>query len=162
MGSLETAEMVETAVGHFVGGYNCAESALLALGGGQARVQGELQRLATAFGGGTARRGLLCGAVAGAAMAVGLHLGRSTPEDAEGKDRVYQAVEELMAAVEARFGSVQCRQLTGVDFREPGSHDAFCPVKEKVCIPLLRFVVETAARRLGSGESGVASASGPR
>lgn len=144
MGSLETAGMVEAAVGHFVGGYNCAESALLALGGGQARVQGELHRLATAFGGGTARRGMLCGAVAGAAMALGLHLGRSLPEDSEGKDRVYQAVEELMAAVEARFGSVQCRQLTGLDFHDPASHDAFCPVKEKVCIPLLRFVVERA------------------
>jgi C_GCAxxG_C_C family probable redox protein len=159
MTSREIEAMVETAVGHFVGGYNCAESALLALGGGQARVQGELQRLATAFGGGTARRGLLCGAVAGAAMALGLHLGRSLPDDSAGKDRVYQAVEELMAAVEARFGSVQCRQLTGVDFREPGSHDAFCPVKEKVCIPLLRFVVETAARQLGSQDRGAALAS---
>ncbi|HNX50832.1 MAG TPA: C-GCAxxG-C-C family protein [Thermoanaerobaculaceae bacterium] len=148
MTSGEAGAKVETAVGHFVGGYNCAESALLALGGEQARVQGELQRLATAFGGGTARRGMLCGAVAGAAMSLGLHLGRSLPGDSEGRDRVYHAAEELMAAVEARFGSVQCRQLTGLDFHDPGSHDAFPPVKERVCIPLLRYVVELTARRI--------------
>lgn len=144
----DTPELAGKAMEYFVGGYNCAESALLALGGDEARVQGELQRLATAFGGGTARRGMLCGAVAGAAMALGLHLGRSLPGDNEGRDRVYQAAEELMTAVERRFGSVQCRHLTGLDFHDPGSHDAFPPIKERVCIPLLRYVVELTARRI--------------
>ncbi|HPC82390.1 MAG TPA: C-GCAxxG-C-C family protein [Thermoanaerobaculaceae bacterium] len=135
---------MDVAVEHFEGGYNCAESALLALSGGQTRVQGELQRLATPFGGGVARRGMLCGALSGSLMAIGLHLGRSGPGDDEAKARAYAAGEAFLAAVEARFGSVLCRTLTGLDFHDPASHDAFPPVKQKVCIPLLRLAVEQA------------------
>lgn len=135
---------MDVAVEHFEGGYNCAESSLLALSGAQARVQGELQRLATPFGGGVARRGMLCGALTGSLMAIGLHLGRSVPGDDEAKERAYAAGEALLAAVEARFGGVQCRVLTGLDFHDPASHDAFPPVKQKVCIPVLRMAVELA------------------
>ena len=105
-------------------------------------MQGELQRLATPFGGGVARRGMLCGALSGALMALGLHLGRSVPGDDEAKARAYAAGEALLAAVEARFGSIQCRVLTGLDSRDPARPDAFPPVKQRVCIPLLRMVVE--------------------
>lgn len=140
---------MDVAVEHFEGGYNCAESALLALSDDRTRVQGELQRLATPFGGGVARRGMLCGALSGALMALGLHLGRSVPGDDEAKARAYAAGEALLAAVEARFGSIQCRVLTGLDFHDPSSHDAFPPVKQKVCIPLLRMAVEHARDLIG-------------
>lgn len=143
---------MDVAVEHFEGGYNCAESALLALCGGQTWVNGELQRLATPFGGGVARRGMLCGALAGAAMALGLHLGRSTPGDDEAKVRAYAAVEALLAAVEGRFGSTQCRELTGLDFRAPASHDAFPPVKQRVCIPVLRMAVQLARETIEAAQ----------
>lgn len=144
MSGSSTRSAMDVAVELFEGGYNCSESALLALSGAQARVQGELQRLATPFGGGVARRGMLCGALTGSLMAIGLHLGRSVPGDDEAKERAYAAGEALLAAVEARFGSTQCRTLTGLDFHDPAHHDAFPPVKQKVCIPVLRMAVELA------------------
>jgi C_GCAxxG_C_C family probable redox protein len=117
-------------------------TALLAATGRDPR---DAQRLATAFGAGLARRGGVCGALTGAAMALSTLLGRSDPEDDEGKERVYAAVIELSRRLEAAHGTVECRRLTGLDFNDPGSHETLkASVKANVCVPVLRLVVTTA------------------
>jgi C_GCAxxG_C_C family probable redox protein len=143
------APTVESAKDHavalFDAGYNCAESAVMALLAAAGRDAREAQRLATAFGGGLARRGGVCGAVSGAAMALSAMLGRSDPKDREGKERVYAAVTALVRGIEEAHGSVECRRLTGLDWSDPSSDEVFkATVKHQVCIPVLRLAVALA------------------
>lgn len=67
----------------FDNGFNCAESVLLATSHEKfaQSIGGIIPRIATGFGGGIARNGDVCGALTGGVMAIGLALGRVSPED---------------------------------------------------------------------------------
>ena len=145
----QAARAAEHAAELFGRGFNCAESAVIAVLTAASHDAVEAQRVATAFGGGLARRGGVCGALSGSAMALSTLLGRSDPDDGEGKDRVYAAVTELFARVQAAHGAVDCRQLTGLDLTDPASSGAFkARVHANVCVPVLRLAVTTAAELL--------------
>jgi C_GCAxxG_C_C family probable redox protein len=73
--------------------------------------------IALGFGGGLGRRGLVCGALNGGVMAIGLRHGRM--RETEDKDTVYALVLELCRRFEGRHGSALCRDLTGCDFTNP-------------------------------------------
>jgi len=139
----------EHAVEVFDQGFNCAESVLTALCTAAGRDVGDLRRLATPFGAGMARRGTVCGCLSGAAMAIGLLAGRSTPEDAEGKERAYGMVERLLGLFERTYGSTECRTLTGLDFHDPAAVERFSEeARGRVCVPAMRFAVENALSEL--------------
>ena len=72
-------------------------------------------RLATGLGAGLGRRQHLCGAVNGGAMALGAALGNDSGADLAAKERTYLAVQAYITAMEAEFGSIDCRTLLGVD-----------------------------------------------
>ncbi len=95
----------------FAQGFSCAESALAAA----CRVWGVrsnlVPRIATGFGSGISRRGLLCGALSGAIMALGARYGRSRPDAA--RDPCYRRAQLLMSGFEREFGSITCAELTG-------------------------------------------------
>jgi len=132
-------------------GFNCAEAVVQALLWDDENASTVGQRMATAFGGGTARRGGTCGALQGAAMALSYLAGRTRADDDEGKERAYALVGELFHRVAASRGSVECRTLTGLDFTEPESHDRFdAEVKDRVCVPLVCEVARLAAEALAS------------
>lgn len=76
-------------------------------------------RLGCAFGGGIARTGGLCGAVAGALMAIGLAHGRAKVEDVAAREKTYEAVRAFLAAFRAEHGSAICRDLLGHDISTP-------------------------------------------
>ncbi|MCU0611911.1 MAG: C-GCAxxG-C-C family protein [Candidatus Eisenbacteria bacterium] len=139
----------EHAIAAFDQGFNCAESVLTALCTAAGRDVGELRRLATPFGSGISRRGTVCGCLSGAAMAIGLLAGRSTPEDAEGKERAYGMVERLLGLFERTYGSTECRTLTGLDFHDPAAVGRFREdIRGRVCVPAIRFTVENALSEL--------------
>jgi C_GCAxxG_C_C family probable redox protein len=76
-------------------------------------IQSELiPGIASGFCSGMARTGGMCGAVTGGVMAIGLALGRSAP--GESLDRTYEATREFLQRFQARFGSLNCQELTGV------------------------------------------------
>lgn len=132
----------------FEAGFNCAESAVLALLPDSDRAQ-SLLRAATGFGGGIARHGLTCGAISGAALAVGSVLGRTDAQDEAGKERAYRVIDAVIRRFEERYGTVQCHRLTGFDFLGPHDEQEFLTkVKPLVCVPLLRFAVEVAVEEL--------------
>ena len=141
-------EMV--AVEAFSSGFNCAESVVQALAPRRGSGSDRPRRLATGFGGGVARRGLLCGALSGAVMAVSALAGRSTAEDEAGRDRVYLLVDGVLSRFERRFGSLECRRVTGLDFRLAEDRATFDRrVKDTVCAPLVAFVVRSVLDELG-------------
>jgi C_GCAxxG_C_C family probable redox protein len=55
----------------------------------------------------------MCGAVSGGIMALGLCHGRKRPD--ESRDKCYTSVQKLLRMFEDRFGSTNCRELTGFD-----------------------------------------------
>jgi C_GCAxxG_C_C family probable redox protein len=92
-----------------------------------------IPRLATGFCSGVARSGGMCGAVSGGILAIGLALGRSSPE--QPVDPCYAAVREFMQQFSTRFGSLSCLELTGVHLGTPEGQAAFLEQgKIKDCI----------------------------
>lgn len=111
------------ALENFDSGYNCAESVLLAVSNEPGCRSYEcFPRIATGFGGGIARNGSLCGALAGGIMAIGLALGRDDNQDS--RDPCYPAVDRLFNGFVVKFGSSQCRDLIGVDLKTPEGQKA--------------------------------------
>ncbi len=107
----------------FNSGFWCAESVLLAMAQAQGIQSDLLPRIATGFCSGMARTGGQCGAVSGAMLALGLANGRRLPTDSV--DANYAAIQELMRRFEERFGSLNCRELLGVDFRTSEGQQTF-------------------------------------
>lgn len=101
----------------FGSGMNCAESVLTAAME-RAGVAGTwFPRVASGFGSGVARRGVLCGAVSGAVMALGVSMGRNGPGEDIGP--LYTAASELFDAFLEEFGSTVCADLVGIDLSDP-------------------------------------------
>ncbi|MBP1648113.1 MAG: GCAxxG family protein [Bacteroidetes bacterium] len=118
----------ERAVRYFNSGYNCAEAVLKAVADEVGTGIEDPQRFATAFGGGIAKQGHTCGCLSGAAMAIGLLAGRTAPDDAAGKERVYAAVTRLFEKFKMRAGAVDCRDITGLTFDQATHHTVCCPL----------------------------------
>ncbi len=77
-------------------------------------IQSELiPKIATGFCGGMARTSGICGAVSGAVMAISIFYGRGLPN--EPIDNCYVPVRILIGTFENKFGSSNCRELTGCD-----------------------------------------------
>jgi C_GCAxxG_C_C family probable redox protein len=85
-----------------------------------------LPKIATGFCSGMARTGGLCGALSGAIMALNLLTGRSEP--GAPVDQNYALVGELIDQFEGKFGSNNCKILTGVDL---GTEDGRAEFREK-------------------------------
>ena len=95
---------------------NCAESVLRGVCFAQnIELSDQAKRMATPFGGGIGRSEDACGALIGAVLAIGVSLGRTTPEE----DRLasYEAAGKLHKAFQARFGSTCCKVLNKSDFK---------------------------------------------
>ncbi len=100
--------------------------------------------MGAAFGGGMARRGELCGAVAGALMVIGLAYGRTEADDDVAKELTYDLSNEFIAEFAVRHDSIVCRDLLGVDISTPeGLAEAKARnVDSEICANLVRDTVE--------------------
>jgi len=117
----------------------------------------DLWQLAIGLGAGVSRRGLVCGAVTGGALACGMAAGLkrgSTRDDLPGlREACYSKAQEMMRRFEARFGTLSCREMTGCDFLTPEGHTAFREnqILDRICRPAVRLVVETVADLIDRG-----------
>jgi len=94
---------------------NCAESTSTAVADHFSVGRCGFPRAATAFGGGIARGGGMCGTVTGTLMGLGLLFGRDEGGDHCRLDRVYAMVRDLNDGFARRFGSTLCHDLLGCD-----------------------------------------------
>jgi C_GCAxxG_C_C family probable redox protein len=94
--------------------------------------------------------GDLCGSLAGALIAYGIACGRLSPDDSEGKEEAYAGARRIYEDFRKRFGSVKCRDLTGVDFDDPASVEKYKAedMHNKICKPTVRGAVELLAVEL--------------
>jgi C_GCAxxG_C_C family probable redox protein len=108
----------ERAVKHFLGGYNCAQSVLLAMSEHWNCKSGLIPRIATGFGGGIGLCGSVCGALTGGVMAIGIKYGTNEPSH-EKRERAYELCRNLFRAFEKRHGTTMCRELVKYDLSNP-------------------------------------------
>lgn len=74
-------------------------------------------KLASAFGQGVSHRGSICGAISGAAMALGFKYGTDGTEDPEAfykkRRKLESALRILIEKFEKKFGAINCQDLLG-------------------------------------------------
>jgi C_GCAxxG_C_C family probable redox protein len=128
--------------------FGCAETAFVALKKAYGLPDADDSSAAMALNGGVAYSGGVCGAISGSALVAGLLAARRVGDHRVAKREARKAVADLMAAFEAEFGSVDCRELIGRDIRTPKAHAAFIEsgVWRTVCMRQIEFAVERLAR----------------
>jgi C_GCAxxG_C_C family probable redox protein len=129
-------------------GYHCAEAILLGLKEELALDSSLIPRIASPFGGGLGRSGGLCGVVSGSLMALGILKGRDTAE--ERVEPVLEETRSFLAGFRERFGTVECRELTGYDLSSSIQRKLFVikGVREKTCAGLLEWAVAELEKHL--------------
>ena len=105
---------VQRAVDNFMQGYGCCQSVVAAFADLYGLDDTMAKRVAAGFGGGVGRLRMMCGAVSGIVMLVGLDCGQTEGSDRTGKSHCYQVVQQLLAEVKEQNGSVICAELLGL------------------------------------------------
>jgi len=133
-------QIADKAASKFLGGFNCAESVLLALAEHQGVNSPFIPKIATPFGGGIARSASVCGCVTGALMGIGMKYGRM--RSTEDRLKAYSVGSRFMAAFEKRFGSLICYDLIGCDFQTPEGHRRFEELRASRCASFVKGAIE--------------------
>ena len=110
---------IEESETRFAEGFTCSQSVLLAFVEEFGLEPDAAARLATAFGGGIARSGRLCGAVSGALMVIGLRYGNALGTERGTKEATYALARRFIEEFTERHGSVDCPGLLGCDIGTP-------------------------------------------
>ncbi|MBP5799908.1 MAG: C_GCAxxG_C_C family protein [Prevotella sp.] len=117
----ELNERVAQAVENFMAGYGCCQSVVAAFADIYGLDETMAKKIAAGFGGGVGRLRMMCGAVSGIVMLVGLDCGQTEGSDREGKSACYKVVQELLAESKAENGSVICAEILGLEGYEKAS-----------------------------------------
>lgn len=140
----------------FRAGFNCSQSVLSAFADRFDLPADLALRIAAPFGSGFARTGETCGAVSGALMVIGLAFGTTAPGDADGKERLYQRAQEVIARFEDLHGAIRCRDLLHCDVstaqgrasaQERKLFEELCPQLVSDAARIVSEVLEQAPRR---------------
>ena len=115
MSDKELDERVARAVDNFMAGYGCCQSVVAAFADIYGLDEVMAKRIAAGFGGGVGRLRMMCGAVSGIVMLVGLECGQTEGSDRAGKSACYKVVQELLARSERENGSLICAEILGLN-----------------------------------------------
>jgi C_GCAxxG_C_C family probable redox protein len=138
------SETANQAVIRFQEGFSCSQAVFSVFAEKHGLDRETALRISGAFGGGMARMGLVCGAVTGAFMVVGLKDGKTEAKDEESKEKTYLKVREFVGRFQKANGSMVCRELLGFDLNVP---EEAAQAKEKglfknLCPRLVKDAVE--------------------
>jgi C_GCAxxG_C_C family probable redox protein len=111
----EMDRRVERAVENFMQGYGCCQSVVAAFADLYGMDDNIAKRVAAGFGGGVGRMRMMCGAVSGIVMLVGLDCGQTEGSDREGKSACYKVVQELLDKSKEQNGSLICAEILGIN-----------------------------------------------
>jgi len=110
----ELDERVARAVDNFMAGYGCCQSVVAAFSDLYGLDETLAKKIAAGFGGGVGRLRMMCGAVSGIVMLVGLDCGQTEGSDREGKSACYKVVQDLLAKSKEENGSLICAEILGI------------------------------------------------
>ena len=111
----ELNERVAQAVDNFMAGYGCCQSVVAAFADIYGLDDMMAKKIAAGFGGGVGRLRMMCGAVSGVVMLVGLDCGQTEGSDREGKSACYKVVQDLLAESKEENGSLICAEILGLE-----------------------------------------------
>lgn len=114
MANQEIDKIVERAVENFMAGYGCCQSVVAAFADLYGLDDTLAKKVAAGFGGGVGRLRMMCGAVSGIVMLIGLDCGQTEGGDREGKSACYKVVQELLAQSKQENGSLICAEILGI------------------------------------------------
>lgn len=134
----------QTASHHFSTGKNCAQSVLLAFAEELKISEEQAFKMASGFGGGIAKNGHVCGAVAGAIMVIGMKYGYGETPD-EANSATYIKLNEFLDKFKKVNGSIMCRDLIdGLDLNDPDDREEWKKrnLHDVTCLPVVTSSVE--------------------
>ena len=111
-------ERTARAVENFMAGYGCCQSVVAAFADLYGLDDTVAKKIGAGFGGGVGRLRMMCGAVSGIVMLVGLDCGQTEGSDRDGKSACYKVVQQLLAQSEAENGSLICAEILGLKGHE--------------------------------------------
>ena len=122
--------------------HGCAETSLVALQEHYGLPNAGDSSPALVLNGGIAYSGSTCGALTGAALAVGRLAAERIPDHREAKRTARALIQGVMAEFNERFGADDCRTLTGWDM--VADHDAFMEDGswKTNCTTMIEFVMD--------------------
>ena len=127
--------------------YNCCESVLLTLSEYLGVESDLVPKIATGVGAGFSLNGLTCGAITGAAMAIGIKYGRRNNE--ENPQAAWSRVNKFIEGFKERWGAVTCRELTHLDVKTAeGMKEYLKSVHDYACTERVKFAVKKATELL--------------
>ena len=118
MTNQELDERVQRAVDNFMAGYGCCQSVVAAFSDLYGLDETLAKKVGAGFGGGVGRMRMMCGAVSGIVMLVGLDCGQTEGSDREGKSACYKVVQELLEQSKQENGSIICAEILGIQGHE--------------------------------------------
>lgn len=118
MTNQELDERVQRAVDNFMAGYGCCQSVVAAFSDLYGLDETMAKKVGAGFGGGVGRMRMMCGAVSGIVMLVGLDCGQTEGSDREGKSACYKVVQELLEQSKQENGSIICAEILGIQGHE--------------------------------------------
>lgn len=124
----------------------CAETTFVVLAGAFGLPDGAEPSAAMALNGGVGYSGGTCGAITGAAVAIGMLSGSRIAEHRRAK-RVARAVtSRLIGEFDAAHGATACRELIGRDIRTSEQHAAFLEsgIWREVCMRQIESAIRSA------------------
>ena len=118
MTNQELDERVQRAVDNFMAGYGCCQSVVAAFSDFYGLDDTMAKKIGAGFGGGVGRMRMMCGAVSGIVMLVGLDCGQTEGSDREGKSACYKVVQDLLEKSRQENGSIICAEILGINGNE--------------------------------------------
>lgn len=110
----ELEERVQRAVEYFMQGYGCCQSVVAAFADLYGFTDEQSKLIGAGFGGGVGRMRMMCGAVSGLVVLVGMSDGQIDGADREGKAHCYSVVQQLLDKSKKENGSIICAELLGI------------------------------------------------
>jgi len=147
---IDPDKLGETAYQQFIPGkLTCGESILIA-GCEALGIETDLvPDVGLGLAGGIGLQGQVCGVLTGSAMILSLAVAQLESDYPKKKMRTWQAVGRFHDAFKERFGSIQCRALSGLDLTTPeGKQKLKESVKAQTCANFVRAGAELLAQEL--------------
>ncbi len=125
----------EKAIQNFRSGLNCAQSVLATYSSRFGMDENAALTVSCGFGAGMGRLQETCGAVTGAFMVIGVHVGKQYPENSMRKSVSYKLIQDFEAEFTKMNKSIKCMDLINVDLRTDEGQKQFSErmLGTKVC-----------------------------
>jgi len=124
--------------------YGCAETTFMVLKEAFDLPDPGDSSAAMALNGGVAYSGGICGAISGAAMAVGMLAERRIADHKEAKRTARRIMARYMQDFQRDFNSLNCRDLIGLDINQEADHHEFIEsgIWKTTCMGQIEYAID--------------------